>query len=818
MMRGVWVLTVLLTLLAGRPAAAQGAAAEWTPEKVAEATRLNTLVFFQEELWRGNPKAKRSRGLVASYVARGEVAGLERAEQNLPSKDAAKDGELGLRLDLTIKGDDPAWGIEITPELVPPYGSPSRPRSFFDAWGYRPQGMIEFDLRGDARGKGLAVSFCCTYGRGTTRPQPTPLDPYLKDTTDWQHVVVPVADLDWQVKGAQLRIANRLVLSGAGYAGKLRIDLDNIVLRSDGPEPERGPVRVDHVGYVPDSPKIAFVCGSRLFGLEGRPFIVRKAGPDDEPVGQPVLRGTLTLQSPFEPKVYGEWIYAADFTPVRQEGRYVVEVPGVGRSVAFFVDDAVYDYLFYHVARFYMYQRSGTGLSEKNAFEWARAACYTDPVPLASDESNKRPVRHGWVDAGDSRLFPNAPSLASMLLAWEMSKEKHFDGQLNIAESGNGVPDFLDQARWQGEYYRDMQMEDGRCMGYLLTGKRGGGAPIKGSGKGWANDTDPRYIRDDRFSYGRHLRITACMAMMGRLLKPYDADGSAAFQAAALKAWDWAEANRPAPGEGEKLSYPGGTLWTAVELWRLTRQDRFNDLVRELADTGGGWKDSGFHGAAHWAWISYILDPEGDPGLQEQFRSRFVDGMAQVFDLVKREPYAVSVCPYGWHTNPAGAGRVAMQLAMAWKLSGRQEFRDLAEEHLHYMLGRNPYRLCAVSNVAPESFSDIYHGYEWVPGRKVWMPGFVAHMSVWGSATMSRFYARHMRPTRLTWDWGEPSVSFNHGITATVMLLMDGKRYEDLINQGAFPGVAPVRPGLPFPPTPVEGPWGAEPVVPGPAE
>jgi endoglucanase len=795
----------------------RGAGEEWTPEKVAEATRLNTLVFFREEVRRGHPEGE-ARDLMGGSAVRGTVTGLENASQNLPSKEAAKDGELGVRLDLTIEGADPAWALEMTPELVPPYGSTSRPRSFFDAWGYRPQGTIEFDLRGDARRKGLGVSFRCTYGEGTTSPRRTPLDPYLKETTDWQHVVVPVADLDWEVKGARLVTANRLMLTGEGYAGKLRIDLDNVVLQSDGPEPERGPVRVDHVGYLPSSPKIAFVCGSRLFDLSGRPFSVRKVGADDEPAGEPVLRGELTLQSPFEPTIYGEWIYAADFTPLQAQGRYVVEVPGVGRSVAFFVDEGTYDYLFYHLARFFMYQRSGTGLSEKNAFEWARPPCYTDPVPLASDESNKRPVRHGWVDAGDSRMFPHTDRLVPMLLAWEMSKEKHFDGQLNLPESGNGVPDFLDEARWQGEYYRDMQLEDGRCMGYLLTGRRGGGSPIQGSSTGWANDKDPRYIRDDRFSYGTHVEICGCMAMMGRALKAFDQEGAAAFQASALRAWDWAEANRPDQQQGQRRDPRGERLWAAVELWRLTRQERFHQVVRELADTDGNWVDSGFHGAAHWAWLSYVLDPEADPALREQFRTRFVDGMAQVFELVKTEPYAVSVCPHGWHTNPAGAGTVGMQLAMAWKLSGRDDFRRLAEEHVHYVLGRNPYRLCIASNIAPESFSDIYHGYEWVPGREVWMPGFVGHMSAWGSHTMSRFDVRHVRPTRITWDYGEPCVGFNYGITAAVMLLMEGKRYDGLISQGAFPGTKPVRPGLPFPPTSVEGPWGAEPVVPGPAQ
>ena len=106
--------------------------------------------------------------------------------------------------------------------------------------------------------------------------------------------------------------------------------------------------------------------------------------------------------------------------------------------------------------------------------------------------------------------------------------------------------------------------------------------------------------------------------------------------------------------------------------------------------------------------------------------------------------------------------------------------------------------------------------YEWRPGREVWMPGYVAYMCVDHGGNLSRFVARRLRVTRLWWYFGEPAVGFNDGITAATMMLMEGKRYDDLIEQGAFPGVKPVRPGLPFPPTPVGGPWGTEPVVPGP--
>ncbi len=792
----------------------------WMAEEVQKATRLSEITFFREALVRGHPDKPR-QGFAHSQVTRGTVLGLESPSENLPSKDAARDGELGLRLSLMIEGEAPAWQLVITPELIPPYGQVSRHRPYFDAYAYRPRGALEFDLRGDAKGKGLGVAFRCTYGRGTASPRLTPLDPYLKDTADWQHVVVPVADMDFETAKTSLHTSSSLVLGGEGWAGALNIDLDSIILCSDGPEPERGPVRVDHVGYLPASRKVAVVAGSRLFGLDGWPFLVRRAGKDGRPTGAPVLRSKLKLRAAFEPKIYGEWVYEADFTPLREKGRYVIEVLGVGNSVPFFVADAIYDYLYYHLARFFFYQRNGCALPEKNAFEWPRGECYTQPTPFASDETKTKLVLHGWFDAGDSRLYPHTTRLAPMLLAWEMGQDKHFDGQLNIPESGNGIPDLLDEVRWQVEYLREMQLEDGACLGYLMTSKgysgSARGTPITGWDLGYENDPDPRYIRD-RIRYDESVRICACMAMMARVLKPYDAEGSAAFEAAALKAWDWAQQNSPAPENSTQPRWQGDILWAAVEMWRLTRQDRFHDVVHDLAETPGVWREDAFRGSTHRAWISYVLDTGGEVGLREQFRLRFVQGMEALFELVKKEPYGVSVCPQEQYHNSPGVGHVGMQLAMAWKLSGRNEFRALAEEHMHYVLGRNPYRLCSVSNVAPETYSEIYHGYEWLPGREVWMPGFMAHTSSWGNATMSRLRSRRVRMTRHTWYWGEPCVGFNYSVTAVSMLLMEGRRYDDLIRQGAFPGVKPVRPGLPFSPTAAAIPWGAEPVVPGPAE
>lgn len=814
--RYVCVLVTTLGLLLALPPLALGAEGGPTPAQVEEATRLNDIVFFKESTTRKHPSGPQ-QWYMWGEVFSGRVDGLESASSRLPSPQAARSGKLGLRLDLTIQGEAPVWRLSIWPEITPPIASLSRTKHLFDAYAYKPRGTLEFDLRGAARGKGLGVAFWAV-SPGIAPARLTSLDPYLEDRDDWQHVVLPVAHMDFDTPNTHLHVASRLVIGGQGYAGKLQVDLDNIVLRSDGPEPERGPVRLNHVGYLPGARKIALVCGSRLFKLEGRPFVIRPADSGGRPVGQGLFRGRLKLRGEFEPEVYGEWIYEADFSLLQQPGRYVLEVPGVGRSVGFYVHDAVYDYLFYHLARMFMYQRNGCELPQKNAFEWARGACYTDPVPFQSDKSKTKLVLHGWIDAGDARVYPHGFSTARLMQSWELSQDKHFDGQLNIPESGNGVPDLLDELRWKVEYFREMQLDSGACIGYILPATQYGSNPDKGRDKGWDNDPDPRLILDKRLQFDRSVRLGACMAVMARLLKPYDPQGSDAYAAAALKAWNWAEQNAPARQQGEQPGWQDDVLWAAVEMWRLTGQERFHSVVRNLADTKGRWDSNAWKlDSTPLAWVSYALDPGGDPGLKQRFRKQFVEQLDVLFELSARDPYGVAVYPHGWYHCPGRMGETAALLLTAWKLTGQDRYRALAEEYLHYVCGRNIYRLCDISNVAQETYSTPFNMYEWIPGRTAWMPGYVAYMSVDQGGNLSRFVARRIRVTRWNWFFGEPAVGFNDGVASATMMLMEGKRYDDLIRQGAFPGVDPFRPGLPCAPTEV-GPWGAEPVIPAPAE
>jgi len=72
-------------------------------------------------------------------------------------------------------------------------------------------------------------------------------------------------------------------------------------------------------------------------------------------------------------------------------------------------------------------------------------------------------VTGGWWDAGNYGRYasPAATTVMSLLHAYRFNPDLFADGTLTIPESGNGVPDLLDEARWELSWLLEMQGGDG---------------------------------------------------------------------------------------------------------------------------------------------------------------------------------------------------------------------------------------------------------------------------------------------------------------------------------------------------------------------
>ena len=113
-------------------------------------------------------------------------------------------------------------------------------------------------------------------------------------------------------------------------------------------------------------------------------------------------------------------------------------------------------------------------------------------------------------DAADhDRLIGHVRIPAVLLTLYEMFPKAFTDGQLNIPESGNGIPDLVDEARWGVDFWVRMQdAGDG--------GVRGGAGPNAAVTAPPDRDNNPIYVysKDPLSS----LSLAAIAAQLSRVL------------------------------------------------------------------------------------------------------------------------------------------------------------------------------------------------------------------------------------------------------------------------------------------------------------
>src|SRR5690606_14567934 len=152
------------------------------------------------------------------------------------------------------------------------------------------------------------------------------------------------------------------------------------------------------------------------------------------------------------------------------------------------------------------------------------------------------------------------------------------DGPLNIPESGNGVPDLLDEARWEIEFLLKMQVPEGEPLA--------GMAHHKIHDHEWSPlGIEPPPEANNRGlhppSTAATLNLAPVAAQAARIWRTLDPAFSQRCLDAALRAWAAARRN-PAIFAPESDNKGGGPysdnrvedefFWAAAELY-LTRQD-----------------------------------------------------------------------------------------------------------------------------------------------------------------------------------------------------------------------------------------------------
>jgi hypothetical protein len=185
----------------------------------------------------------------------------------------------------------------------------------------------------------------------------------------------------------------------------------------------------------------------------------------------------------------GAWL---DFSSLQTKGLYYVFDPDSnGRSYPFEIDDDVYRRVLKTATRMYYFNRAN--FEKKPPYScvgkrcWSLGADYVGPLQdkearSVADRGNARTARDlsgGWWDAGDVNkyvTFSHEP-VHQLLTAYE-EHPTAFTDDFGIPESGNGMPDLLDEVMVEISWLKKMQPADLKGGALIKVGVVDYGDPI----------------------------------------------------------------------------------------------------------------------------------------------------------------------------------------------------------------------------------------------------------------------------------------------------------------------------------------------------
>ncbi len=508
-------------------------------------------------------------------------------------------------------------------------------------------------------------------------------------------------------------------------------------------------IKVNQVGYHPESTRryanLGVFLGSGGSRYYDEPIIYRVVSLSDD---RDVYQGRAEyLGEDVRAAVSsGEHVYRLDLHEVPPGGPYILSAEGWGRSHPFEISYEAVSHIAYTYARGLYHQRCGIAL-ESPWTEHTRDACHCRAAmtripwsPSGGMRTDERipmtEVTGGHHDAGDFSRRPYHTIIPVMLMGYYEAFPDHFtDGQFNIPESGNSIPDLLDEALWAVRLWEHLQILDPRARSYggVMAGTDSPSHPVYGQ---VSAASDPSLIG----TWDVRPCVTASFAGMAaqaaRLLTqfPEIEDTAEGLHQRALAAWEYLETHRDEEGmihsEGEtsEIMYASLQLYLAGRYFGREEEETerfyrtFSRLAQRILVEDGHWPHQYRPGNMYAAcrtvhFISYLLsDQQQDVHLADSIR-RLITSQAEAggymgFDMDSSFYPHGATRSYGWGAATA-QGRYADVYAFAYRLAETEElaqrYFDTLCQFGDYALGLNPLGISFVTGLGSRQVQSPTH-------------------------------------------------------------------------------------------------------------
>nr|WP_027870196.1 glycoside hydrolase family 9 protein [[Eubacterium] cellulosolvens] len=405
-------------------------------------------------------------------------------------------------------------------------------------------------------------------------------------------------------------------------------------------------------------------------------------------------------------------VRVGDFSDYRTRGIYHIHVTtasAVQDTPPFEIGNDIYDEMFRDTLRMLYLQRCGMKVKSQDG-SFSHDSCHTKKA-LIYGTSKVIDVSGGWHDAGDYGRYvvSGAKTVADLLWAYEDYGVKSDD--LGIPESGNRIPDILDEARYELDWMLKMQDEETGGVYHKVSCK------VFPETVGPEDETDQLIVAP--VSTAATGDFAAVMAKASVVFRQIDPAFSEKAYAAAKKAFEYVRDKKDTAGftNPEDIvtgEYPDhGTedeiLWAAVELYLAGDKDCAKSIRErwdpDIMKAGFGWaKMTGY------ACTDLIrkAGSEMDDVTGTMKKMLLTDADA-LLEQTEKSAYGCSLGKdFSWGSNMTVANN-GILLEIASEITGEEKYKTAAHEQIGYLLGENPLGYCFVTGYGTLSPINPHH-------------------------------------------------------------------------------------------------------------
>jgi len=511
-------------------------------------------------------------------------------------------------------------------------------------------------------------------------------------------------------------------------------------------------IAVDNIGYRPNDGKIA-ILRNPITGYDSNDSYTPGASYQLKKLSDSSVVYTITpdiWDSGATHDQSGDKVWWLDFSSYTTAGEYFITEAGVTNgSYAFKIDENVNNDILKEAVRSFYYQRCGNSKAVPYAdSRWTDDACHLDTEqdldcrlvtnPVASTSKD---LSGGWHDAGDHNKYINFTDIAvhDMLSGFEQNPQIWGDNY-DLPESGNGIPDILDEVKYELAWMLKMQNSDGSVL-------------HKVSVLDWGSTTCPPSAEKHVRRYGpatASATINSCgvfahAAVVFKSLPDKEMqDFGATLETAALNAWNWIDSHpgdipsnydnagfESARAEDGSYTQTSNIITASAYLLVLTGNTNYRtyfDAHYEDTHLFQWWSVNHYDKdpTINEALFYYSISPLATPSVVSAIKTRYMDAMTNGSSNFagideynnKTDAYRAYLFDCNWGSN-AYKSYAGNSFALIWLYgfdsANDSNHKDAAQGYIHYLQGTNPFRQLYLSNLSEiggeNSVAEFYHGW-----------------------------------------------------------------------------------------------------------